>query len=158
MLAPLVDGDARERGRPGADGLRRLAAAARSGRRGGADPAPRVHRGHVGPAASLSLARAYIRQGEFAAALPLLEWQLAGDTDGSVHVQLSRALTGIGDKDKADAMLAKSQEIQRRGAGAGGGGGEAGDQAAEMTDTRLRLGSWELEVDSLLTCSLISTR
>ena len=63
--------------------------------------------------ASLSLARAYIRQGEFRAALPLLEWQLAGDNDGSVHVLLSRALTGIGDKDKADAMLAKSQEFQR---------------------------------------------
>jgi tetratricopeptide (TPR) repeat protein len=63
--------------------------------------------------ASLSLARAYIRQGEFKAALPLLEWQAAGDSDGSVHVLLSRVLTGIGEKDKADAMLAKSQEIQR---------------------------------------------
>jgi tetratricopeptide (TPR) repeat protein len=64
-------------------------------------------------AASLSLARAYLRQGDFRAALPLLEWQLAGDTDGSVHVLLSRALTGIGDTDKAEAMLAKSQELQR---------------------------------------------
>ena len=63
--------------------------------------------------ASLSLARAYMRQGDFKAALPLLEWQLAGDTDGSVHVQLSRALAGIGQADKAEAMLAKSQEIQR---------------------------------------------
>ena len=63
--------------------------------------------------ASLSLARAYIRQGEFKAALPLLEWQAADDNDGSVHVLLSRALAGIGDKDKADAMLAKSQELQR---------------------------------------------
>ena len=64
-------------------------------------------------AASLSLARAYIRQGDFRAALPLLEWQLAGDTDGSVHVLLSRALAGLGQTDKAEAMLAKSQEIQR---------------------------------------------
>ena len=63
--------------------------------------------------ASLSLARAYIRQGDFRAALPLLEWQLAGDGDGSVHVLLSRALTGLGDNGKAEAMLAKSQEIQR---------------------------------------------
>ncbi len=65
-----------------------------------------------GPA-SLSLARAYIRQGEFKAALPLLEWQGAGDSDGSVHVLLSRALAGIGEKDKADAMLAKAQALQR---------------------------------------------
>ena len=63
--------------------------------------------------ASLSLARAYMRQGDFRAALPLLEWQLAGDGDGSVHVLLSRALTGLGDTGKAEAMLAKSQEIQR---------------------------------------------
>ena len=64
-------------------------------------------------AASLSLARAYIRQGDFRAALPLLEWQLAGDSDGSIHVLLSRALAGLGQADKAEAMLAKSQEIQR---------------------------------------------
>jgi tetratricopeptide (TPR) repeat protein len=63
--------------------------------------------------ASLSLARAYIRQEDFRAALPLLEWQLAGDTDGSVHVLLSRALAGLGQTEKAEAMLAKSQEIQR---------------------------------------------
>ena len=54
-------------------------------------------------AASLSLARAYIRQEDFRAALPLLEWQLAGDTDGSVHVLLARALTGLGQTEKAAA-------------------------------------------------------
>ena len=64
-------------------------------------------------AASLALARGYLRKNEFRAALPLLEWQLQGDSDGSVHVQLSRALAGLGQQDKADAMLAKSQEIQR---------------------------------------------
>ena len=64
-------------------------------------------------AASLSLARAYIRQGDFRAALPLLEWQLGGDADGSIHVLLSRALAGMGQSDKAEAMLAKSQELQR---------------------------------------------
>ena len=64
-------------------------------------------------AASLSLARAYIRREDFRAALPLLEWQLAGDTDGSVHVLLSRALAGLGQTEKAEAMLARSQEIQR---------------------------------------------
>jgi tetratricopeptide (TPR) repeat protein len=63
--------------------------------------------------ASLSLARALMRQREFGAALPLLEWQLAGDTDGSVHVQLSRALAGLGQQGRADEMLARSQELQR---------------------------------------------
>jgi tetratricopeptide (TPR) repeat protein len=63
--------------------------------------------------ASLALARALIRQRQFGAALPLLEWQLAGDADGSVHVQLSRALSELGQREKAEAMLARSQEIQR---------------------------------------------
>lgn len=63
--------------------------------------------------ASLALARALMRQRQFAAALPLLEWQLAGDTDGSVHVQLSRALSGLGQQGKAEEMLARSQDIQR---------------------------------------------
>ena len=54
-----------------------------------------------------------MRQGQFAAALPLLEWQLAGDTDGSVHVQLARVLGELGQRERADAMLAKSQELQR---------------------------------------------
>ena len=63
--------------------------------------------------ANLALARALMRQRQFGAALPLLEWQLASDTDGSVHVLLSRALAGLGQTDKAEAMLAKSQEIQR---------------------------------------------
>ena len=64
-------------------------------------------------AASLALARGYLRKNEFRAALPLLEWQLQWDGDGSVHVQLARALAGLGQQDRADAMLAKSQEIQR---------------------------------------------
>ena len=45
--------------------------------------------------------------------MPLLEWQLASDGDGSIHVLLSRALAGLGETGKAEAMLAKSQEIQR---------------------------------------------
>jgi cellulose synthase operon protein C len=65
------------------------------------------------PDAALALARAYVRRREFSAALPLLEWQLAGDADGSVHIQLSRALAGLGQQDKAEAMLAKAQDIQR---------------------------------------------
>jgi predicted Zn-dependent protease len=65
------------------------------------------------PAPRLTLGRAYVQKGDFAAAIPLLEPQLAGDQDGSVHVQLARAYSGAGQKDKADALLMKSQELQR---------------------------------------------
>ena len=82
--------------------------------------------------ASLSLARALMRQREFGAALPLLEWQLAGDTDGSVHVQLSRALAGLGQQDRADAMLARVAGASARRAGARGGDRTARDPAAEI--------------------------
>jgi predicted Zn-dependent protease len=61
----------------------------------------------------LTLARAYTQKGEFASAIPLIEPQLAGDEDGSLHVQLARAYTGVGQKDKAEELLKKSQELQR---------------------------------------------
>lgn len=66
------------------------------------DPAPRI-----------ALGRAHLQKGDFAAAIPLLEPQLAGDTDGSLHVQLARAYTGVGQKEKAAALLTRSQELQR---------------------------------------------
>jgi tetratricopeptide (TPR) repeat protein len=65
------------------------------------------------PNARLALGRAYVRKGDFAEGIPLIESQLAGDTDGSLHVQLARAYTGVGQKEKAQALLARSQEIQR---------------------------------------------
>ena len=65
------------------------------------------------PAARRALARAYIQKQDFAAAIPLMEPQLADDTDGSLHVQLARAYTGLGQQEKAAALLARSQEIQR---------------------------------------------
>jgi predicted Zn-dependent protease len=75
------------------------------------------------PTPRLALGRAHLQKGDFAAAIPLLEPQLEGDTDGSLHVQLARAYTGVGQKDKATALLTRSQEIQRaaqeRGAAAG---------------------------------------
>ena len=78
-----------------------------------ADPTPR-----------LALGRAYLQKGDFAAAIPLLEPQLGGDEDGSLHVQLARAYSGLGQREKADALLKRSQELQRaaqdRGTGAGG--------------------------------------
>jgi predicted Zn-dependent protease len=72
--------------------------------------------------ASLSLARAYIRQEDFRAALPLLEWQLAGDTDGSVHVLLSRALAGLGQtRRRSDAREIAGESSGRPAAGGRGG-------------------------------------
>jgi predicted Zn-dependent protease len=65
------------------------------------------------PMPRLALGRAYVQQGNFAAAIPLLEPHLAGDQDGSVHVQLARAYTGSGERDKGAALLERSQEIQR---------------------------------------------
>jgi tetratricopeptide (TPR) repeat protein len=76
------------------------------------DPTPRI-----------ALGRAQLQKGDFAAAIALLEPQLAGDNDGSLHVQVARAYTGLGQKDKAAALLTRSQEIQKaaqeRGAAAG---------------------------------------
>jgi predicted Zn-dependent protease len=75
------------------------------------------------PTPRLALGRAHLQKGDFAAAIPLIEAQLAGDSDGSLHVQLARAYTAVGQKEKAAALLTRSQEIQRaaqeRGAAAG---------------------------------------
>jgi hypothetical protein len=38
---------------------------------------------------------------------------LSADDDGSLHVQLARAYSGLGESGKAAALLARSQEIQR---------------------------------------------
>ena len=79
--------------------------------------------GASGAMPRLALGRAHLQKGDFAAAIPLLEPHLPGDTDGSLHIQLARAYTGIGEKEKAAALLARSQELQRvaqeRGAAAG---------------------------------------
>ncbi len=72
-----------------------------------------VSRDPADPMPSLSLGRAYVLKGDFAAAIPLLEARLAGDTDGSLHVQLARAYSGTGQKDKAQALLERSQALQR---------------------------------------------
>jgi predicted Zn-dependent protease len=64
-------------------------------------------------APALTLARAYLQKGEFASAVALIEPQLASDDDGSLHVQLARAYTGMGEKDRGEQLLKKSQELQR---------------------------------------------
>jgi predicted Zn-dependent protease len=61
----------------------------------------------------LTLARAYVQQGEFAAAIPLIEPHLTEDHDGSLHAQLARAYTGIGQREKAIPLLERSQALQR---------------------------------------------
>ena len=82
-----------------------------------------VEREPSDPMPRLALGRAHLQKGNFAEAIPLIETQLTGDNDGSLHVQLARAYTGVGQKDKAAALLARSQELQKaaqeRGAAAG---------------------------------------
>jgi predicted Zn-dependent protease len=82
-----------------------------------------VERDQADPMPRLALGRAYLQKGDFAAAVPLLEAELPRDHDGSLHVQLARAYSGLGQKDRAEALLAKSQELQQaaqeRGAAAG---------------------------------------
>ena len=65
------------------------------------------------PAPRLALGRAHLQKGEFAAAIPLIEPHLGGDEDGSLHVQLARAYSNLGQREKADALLKRSQELQR---------------------------------------------
>ena len=72
-----------------------------------------VDRDPEDPTPRLALGRAYVQQGDFAAAIPLIEPQLPHDQDGSLHVQLARAYNAVGRKDKAEALLARSQELQR---------------------------------------------
>ena len=63
--------------------------------------------------ARLSLAQAYMRKEYFTAAATLLEVELADDRDGSVHVQLARAYASLGQREKADTLRARSEELQR---------------------------------------------
>ena len=70
-----------------------------------ADPADQAVR--------VALGRAHLLTGDFTAAIPLLEAELAGDPDGSLHVQLARAYSAVGRRDEAAALLTRSQELQR---------------------------------------------
>jgi predicted Zn-dependent protease len=65
------------------------------------------------PGPRLALGQAYVVNGDFTAAVPLIEAQLADDQDGSLHVQLARAYAGLGQRDKAATLLERSQELQR---------------------------------------------
>jgi predicted Zn-dependent protease len=64
-------------------------------------------------AVRLALGRAHLQIVNFAAAIALIEEQLPRDDDGSLHVQLSRAYARLGQTDKARALLARSDELER---------------------------------------------
>lgn len=61
----------------------------------------------------LPLGRAYLLTGDFAGAIRTIEPLLDQDADGSLHVQVARAYTGLGQPDKAAGLLARSEELQR---------------------------------------------
>jgi Flp pilus assembly protein TadD len=65
------------------------------------------------PGRQLALGRAHLQHGDFAEAVPLIEAQLPGDRDGSLHIQLARAYAGLGQREKSQALLARSQDLQR---------------------------------------------
>jgi tetratricopeptide (TPR) repeat protein len=65
------------------------------------------------PGPRLALGRAHVQRGDYAAAIPLIESQLGTDSDGSLHVQLARAYAGVGQREKAAALLTRSQELHR---------------------------------------------
>jgi predicted Zn-dependent protease len=72
-----------------------------------------VERNPTAPGPRLALGRAYLQAGDFAAAISLIEAQLADDQDGSLHVQLARAYGGLGKRDKSAELLEQSQALQR---------------------------------------------
>ena len=61
----------------------------------------------------LALGRAYFQTRNYTAAIPFIEEQLNTDTDGSVHMQLARAYSASGHRDKAAPLLARSEELRR---------------------------------------------
>jgi predicted Zn-dependent protease len=76
----------------------------------------------------LTLGRAYVQKGDFAAAIPLIEKGLGEDQDGSLHMQLARAYTRTGQEEKAKALLERSQQLQREAQ-------ERSDRASQRTIT-----------------------
>lgn len=65
------------------------------------------------PGPQLALGRTHLQRGDYANAIPLLEPHLDADPDGSLHVQLARAYTGMGQREKAAALLQRSAELHK---------------------------------------------
>ena len=72
-----------------------------------------VERDPADVGARLALGRAHLQTGHAEMAIALIEGELAKDDDGSLHVQLARAYMGLGQREKAAQLLARSEEIQR---------------------------------------------
>lgn len=72
-----------------------------------------VERDPANAGARLALGRAHLQNGNAAMAIALIEGELGRDDDGSLHVQLARAYTGLGQREKAAQLLELSDEIQR---------------------------------------------
>ena len=96
-----------------------------------------VERNATDPGPRLALGRAYLQNGDFAAAIPLIEAQLADDEDGSLHVQLARAYSGLGKRDKSVELLERSQELQRAAEQRSNAAAAANDHAAEVASAQL---------------------
>jgi predicted Zn-dependent protease len=72
-----------------------------------------VERDPSDPGTHIALGKAYFLTGDLKSAIPLIEPQLSTDEDGSLHVQLARAYSAVGESEKSAALLARSQELQR---------------------------------------------
>ena len=61
-----------------------------------------------------ALGRAYVHRGDSEKAIPHLKAALPTDGDGSLHFQLARAYQRVGERDMAQQMMRRYQEIDRR--------------------------------------------
>jgi len=60
-----------------------------------------------------ALGRAYVQVGNYTESIPLLQQQLDADSDGSLHMQLARAYSATGQRDKAAPLLTRSEELRK---------------------------------------------
>lgn len=60
-----------------------------------------------------ALGRAYLQVGNYTESIPLLQQQLDADSDGSLHMQLARAYSATGQRDKAAPLLMRSEELRK---------------------------------------------
>ena len=72
-----------------------------------------VARNPNNPRLKLTLGRSYLQNGNYGAAIPLIEEQLPTDSDGGLHMQLARAYSATGQRDKAAPLLARSEELRK---------------------------------------------
>ena len=61
----------------------------------------------------LALGRAYFQIRHYTESIPLLKGELGTDSDGSLHMQLARAYSAVGQKEKAAPLLVRSEELRK---------------------------------------------